>query len=111
MLAKFEIFNSKNGQYYFRLKAENGEIILTSEGYVNKSGCIHGVNSVKENAPKEERYQRKTSSQREPYFNLRAANFEVIGVSEMYSSIAARENGIASVKSNAPGAALVDLTL
>jgi len=111
MSGKFEIFrSSKNDQYYFRLKARNGEIILASEGYIDKAGCKNGVASVRENAPKEERYARKTSVGGHPYFNLTSSNYKVIGVSEMYSSVAARENGIQSVKNNAPEATLVDLT-
>lgn len=47
---QFEIFTATDGQYYFRLLAANGEKILRSEGYVSKSGCENGVQSVKENA-------------------------------------------------------------
>ncbi|GAB6010025.1 YegP family protein [Dysgonomonas reticulitermitis] len=46
-----------------------------------------------------------------PYFNLKASNGQVIGTSEMYESVAARDNGIASVKKNAPDAEVVDLTV
>lgn len=51
MAAKFEIFKDSNEEYRFRLKAANGEIIATSEGYTAKSGCMNGIESVKENAP------------------------------------------------------------
>lgn len=50
-LPRFEIRKSHDGQYYFVLFAKNGKIIATSEMYENKSGCITGINSVKENAP------------------------------------------------------------
>ena len=56
-----------------------------------------------------ERYERKTSTKGEPYFVLKAANNQVIGQSEMYSSPSAMEAGIASVMKNAPGADTVDL--
>ncbi len=49
-MAKFEINKSRNDQYYFVLKAGNGEPIATSEMYVSKQGCKHGINSVKNNA-------------------------------------------------------------
>lgn len=111
MPGKFEIFRStKNSQYYFHLKASNGEIILASEGYVDKQGCQNGISSVKENAPFDEMYERKTSMNGQFYFNLKASNYKVIGVSEMYTSISARENGIQSVKTNAPSAVVQDLT-
>lgn len=51
---KFEIYNDKKGEFRFRLKARNGEIIAVSEGYVAKAGCINGIESVRENAPEAE---------------------------------------------------------
>lgn len=110
MPGKFELKKSSNGQYHFKLKAANGEPILSSEMYQSKSGAENGIKSVKENAPYDSRYERKTSTSGQPYFVLKAANYEVIGTSEMYSSIAARDNGIESVKLNAPNAEVVDLT-
>ena len=48
---KFEMYTDKAGEYRFRLKAKNGEIIATSEGYKAKASCINGIESVKKNAP------------------------------------------------------------
>ena len=48
---KFEIYLDKKGEFRFRLKARNGEIIATSEGYVAKAGCMNGIESVRNNAP------------------------------------------------------------
>lgn len=48
---KFEVYLDKAGEYRFRLKARNGEIIATSEGYKAKAGCLNGIESVKKNAP------------------------------------------------------------
>lgn len=48
---KFEIYEDKAGEYRFRLKATNGQIIAVGEGYKAKSGCLNGVESVKKNAP------------------------------------------------------------
>jgi uncharacterized protein len=98
-----------NGQYHFTLKAANGETLLSSEMYSSKGGAENGVTSVRESAPLESRYERKASKSFEPYFVLKAANGEPIGTSEMYSSIAARDKGIESVKLNAPTAQLLDL--
>ncbi len=99
---KFEIFTGEDDQFYFRLYAGNGEKILRSEGYVNKSGCENGIASVKENATDDDRYQRKTSTDGQFYFNLTAANGEIIGSSEMYKSDTGREAGIRSVMRIAP---------
>lgn len=50
-MCKFEIFKATNGQYYFRLKAENGEIIANSEGYASKQGAQNGIAAVRRCAP------------------------------------------------------------
>jgi uncharacterized protein YegP (UPF0339 family) len=108
MAGKFVLKKSSNGQFFFNLKAGNGEVILTSEHYTAKPAALNGIASVRENAPVEERYERKTAADQSPYFVLKAANHEIIGRSEMYSSPAAMENGIASVKANAPTANVDD---
>ena len=105
---KFTIFNGKDGQFYFRLVARNGEPILASEGYSNKSGCENGINSVKENAVKDDQFKRLTASNGEFYFNLVAGNGEVIGKSETYETTQGRDNGIEAVKSTAPNAPVED---
>lgn len=107
---KFQIFSGKDDQFYFRLRAENGEIILSSEGYTAKASCENGIRSVKENAVNSDRFERKTTKNGRPYFVLKAANHEVIGSSETYSSEQSRDMGIASVMSNAPIAPVEDLT-
>ena len=48
---KFEVYLDKAGEFRFRLKARNGEVIATSEGYKAKAGCLNGIESVKKNAP------------------------------------------------------------
>ncbi|PON18600.1 hypothetical protein C2W62_07070 [Candidatus Entotheonella serta] len=111
MAGKFEIKRAKDGQFYFNLKARNGEIILTSEMYTTKANTQKGVASVMTNALLDQRFERKVSRRDDPYFALKAANGEPIGVSEMYSSRSAMENGVESVKHNAPEARIEDLTV
>lgn len=48
---KFEMYQDKAGEFRFRLKAKNGEVIATSEGYKAKTSCENGIASVKKNAP------------------------------------------------------------
>ncbi len=48
---KFEVYKDQKGEFRFRLKAKNGEIIATGEGYVSKSGCMNGIESIRKNAP------------------------------------------------------------
>lgn len=110
MAGKFEIYNDKAGEFRFRLKAGNGQIILASEGYSAKAGCINGIESVKTNSPNDARYERKQTASGKYMFNLKALNGQVIGTSESYESASARDNGIESVKTNAPAANTFDLT-
>lgn len=109
-MAKFEIFKDSSSEFRFRLKANNGEKILSSEGYGSKANAQNGIDSVKENAPKDDRYTNHTSSDNRYYFNLHAANNQVIGTSEMYNSAASRDEGIKDVKRLAPDAEVLDLT-
>lgn len=102
-MTNFELFTDKAGQFRFRLKASNGEIILASEGYTTKASALNGIESTKTNAPIDSRYERKQTSSGFS-FNLRAANNQVVGTSEVYTSETARENGISAVKKGAPGA-------
>ncbi|MEL6362910.1 MAG: YegP family protein [Pseudomonadota bacterium] len=110
MAGKFELYKDKAGEFRFRLKAGNGEIILASEGYKERGGAVNGIESVKKNAAEEGRFEKKTSTSGKPYFVLKAANHQVIGNSEMYSSDDACDNGIKSVMNNAPGADIDDQT-
>ena len=48
---KFEMYTDKAGEFRFRLKAKNGQIIATGEGYKAKSGCKNGIESIRKNAP------------------------------------------------------------
>lgn len=48
---KYEVYTDKAGEFRFRLKARNGEIIATGEGYKAKAGCLNGIESIKKNAP------------------------------------------------------------
>ena len=108
-MAKFEISVRKNGEFQFNLKASNGEVILTSEGYTTKAACLNGVESVKKNSATEERYEKLVAKNGKPYFTLKATNGQIIGQSQMYASERNRNNGIASVMKNAPAAEIVEL--
>ncbi|BCX04038.1 MAG: UPF0339 protein [Candidatus Roseilinea sp.] len=110
MSGKFELKTSNNGEYMFNLIASNGRVIFTGETYTERRSALNGIESVRTNAPLDERFERRMSSSGQPYFVLKAANGTVIGRSQMYSSTAAMEKGIASVKHHAPDATLVDLT-
>lgn len=109
-MGKFVIKTRKDGEYQFNLVADNGQNILASEGYKAKASCLNGIESVKKNSQEDGRYQCLTSKNGKVYFNLKAGNGQIIGTSEMYESEAGRNNGIASVKKNAPDATIDDQT-
>ncbi len=110
MAGKFEVYTDKAGETRFRLKAGNGQVILASEGYKKKASCMNGIASVRKNSQEDKRFERTETKNGKPRFNLRAGNGQVIGTSETYESVAARDNGIASVAKNAPDAAVDDQT-
>jgi uncharacterized protein YegP (UPF0339 family) len=110
MAGKFVVTKTKSGKFMFNLKAGNGEIILTSEEYAAKASAMNGIESVKKNAADDARYERKEQKNGQPFFVLKAGNGEPIGKSEAYSSAAALENGIKSVKTNAADAKVDDQT-
>ena len=121
-MGKFVIRNTNTG-VKFDLKASNGEVIATSEVHSCLDACRNGVESVKKNAPvanvedqtvegfetvknpKFEIYEDKGGEFR---FRLKAANGQVIAVSEGYKALASCKNGIESVVKNAPEAEVVE---
>lgn len=104
------VIKRSGDQFMFNLKAGNHENILASERYVAKQSAQSGITSVQRNAAVDERYRRLTAKNGQFYFTLTAANGETIGTSEMYPAAAARDKGIESVKTSAPGAPTKDET-
>ena len=120
-MGKFVIRNVASG-IKFDLKATNGQVIATSEGYKTYDACYKGIESVRKNAPvanfedqpapefekvthpKFEMYQDKAGEFR---FRLKDRNGEIIATSEGYKTKDACENGIDSVRRNAPEAEVV----
>ncbi len=109
-MSKYHVSKGLDAQYRFVLKAGNGETILRSEGYTTKGAAFGGISSCKENAGLESQYERKNAVNGQPMFNLKAKNNQVIGTSETYSSVQARENGIAACKREGPIAGTQDDT-
>lgn len=110
MAGEFECYKDKAGEFRFRLKAGNGQTILSSEGYSAKSGCTNGIESVRKNASNPERFAKMTTNSGKYRFNLTAGNRQVIGTSQNYESEAACDNGIKSVAKTAPDAGIDDQT-
>ncbi len=131
----FEIILDTAGKFRFHLKAANGQIIAVSQAYGAKESAIKGIDSIKKNAPiakiadlttAEGAMQKEThvaGIEQDPVFeiqfnapdrfrfHLKAANGEIIAVSQSYLSKQSAETGIASVKKNAPKAKVFDHTV
>ncbi|MBQ4568270.1 MAG: YegP family protein [Desulfovibrio sp.] len=121
-MGKFVIKNVASG-IKFDLKANNHEVIATSEVYNSKAACKNGIESVRKNAPiaglddqtdadttkvTHPRFELYADKAGEFRFRLTARNGEVIAVSEGYTTKAACKNGIESVRKNAPDAEVTE---
>jgi uncharacterized protein len=101
-MAKFEVYQSgQKNEFRFRLKADNGQIILSSEGYTTKASCLNGIDSVKKNAADEKRINKTKTPTNMFRFSVTAANNQIIGTSQNYKSESGCNNGIESVRKNA----------
>ncbi|MEX1132871.1 MAG: YegP family protein [Flavobacteriales bacterium] len=103
----FEVKTDKAGEYRFNLLASNGQVILSSEGYVRKESCLKGIESVRRHSADDRFFERTIAANGKYHFNLKAANGEVIGTSQMYADAAGMENGIGSVRSHAAEAVVL----
>ncbi|MBU6359052.1 MAG: YegP family protein [Chloroflexota bacterium] len=101
MAGKIELKTTSNGKFMFNLKAGNGQIILTSNMFGTKDDAMKAV--AKLQAVTDSDIEVKTNAGGEAYFSIAG-----VGRSEGYSSKAGCDNGIESVKKNAPGAAIVE---
>jgi len=115
-MGKYVISKTVKGNPRFDLVAGNGEVILSSQIYQARKGALKGIRSVIKNAPiaavvdftdkkakdeKNPKFAIKKAKNGEVFFELIAANGQVIGVSETYTTMIACKNGIKSVKKNA----------
>lgn len=108
-MAKFNVKTDAKGEFRFNLAADNGQVILSSEGYTKKDSCLNGVESVRKHAADKKWFEVKEASNGKHHFNLKASNGQVIGSSQMYADPSGLENGIKSVMTNAPDAELVEV--
>ncbi|MCU0965273.1 MAG: YegP family protein [Burkholderiaceae bacterium] len=103
MTGWYEIAKNDKGQYSFVLKAANSQVILRSQEYAAKASALGGVASVQANSSLDAMYELSTAIDGRLYFNLKAANGQVIGTSQMYADQGGRKTGIESVKANGAG--------
>ncbi len=128
----FEVICDVAGRFRFHLKAANGQIIAVSHSYGTKENALKGIASIKTNAPIAKTADLTTGGPMPEHqagiaqdpvfeiqfnapdrfrFHLKAANGQIIAVSQSYLSKQSTENGIASMKTNAPMAKIIDQTI
>jgi uncharacterized protein len=108
MAGTFVIEAGKSGKFRFNLRSANHQVILSSQTYTSKEAAKVGIEAVRKNASDNGQFERKTAKDGSPYFVIKSRTGEILGKSEMYSSPSGMENGIKSVETNAPTAAVVD---
>lgn len=108
MALKFELGKNDKGEFHFKLLAADGGTLLRSEGYAAKASASNGIESIRKNAADDGRFELKSASDGRPFFNLKAANGQVIGTSPMFKDAAARDAAVKDVKKGAATAKVDD---
>lgn len=83
-----------------------GKTVVRSENYKARKSALNGIESVKKNCQDDNRYEMKEAKNGKFYFNVKAANGQIVGTSTMFASAAERDAAIAELKSDGPGAAV-----
>lgn len=107
-MEKFVVNKKANGEFQFDFLNKRGEVILSSGGYTRKFMCMKGIESVKTNSQDNTKFFRKTNSNDERYFNLKAFNGKIIATSKMFKSRESRDEEILEFRKNAPKAPVED---
>jgi len=109
-MGKFEVYRDKAGEFRFRLVAENGDIIMSSESYREKRSAFNGIASIKKNCQLAHRFSRKNAVDGRPYFVLKAGNHEIIGKSASFATSEECETGVRRFVDVAQAAEISDIT-
>jgi uncharacterized protein len=104
MAGKFVIRLAKDGQFYFTLFSDSGQKLLMSEMYRAKASAYNGITSIQKNASDVKRYDRLVARNGKNYFTLKAANHEIIGMSDFFDNEGTRDLAILTVMRCAPDA-------
>lgn len=100
----FELSKANDGQFRFTLKGLDAQTLLVSELYRAKDSAQGGIASVQKSCGSDARYEKKVAANGKFFFNLKAANNQVIGTSPMYASEQERDAAMAAVKGGAAAA-------
>jgi uncharacterized protein YegP (UPF0339 family) len=107
-MEKFIIRKKTSGYFHFDFMDSNGYTILSSGGYTRRFMCIKGIKSVRLSSQDDSKFKRKTTSNSRTYFNLKAFNGKVIGISNVFNNERSCDKGIKLLKTKAPLACIED---
>lgn len=110
MTSSFEIKKAHGGKFFFQLTIDGDKVILTSELYKQKASSQNGIASVQKNCHDDTKYSRLRRKNGKLYFTLKAANYQVIGTSELYNTEEEREDGIKTIMKYGSTTTIRDLT-
>lgn len=110
MTSTFEIKKAHGAKFFFQLKTAEDKVILTSELYKQKASSQNGIASVQKNSHDSSKYSRLRRKNGKLYFTLKAANYQVIGTSELYNTEEEREEGIKLIMKYGSTTTIKDLT-
>ena len=108
LMSTFELFRDADEDLCFRLKTQRGMVLLTSEGFANKSDAEEAIELVQRLAPEARNYER-TRSDTGHGFTLQTYEGEVVGTSKQFASVSERDKAIEAVKDDAPDAEVLGL--
>lgn len=104
----FELSKASDGQFRFALKGDHAQILLSSELYRSKESAQGGIAAVQKNCGADPHYEKKVATNGRFFFNLKAANNQVIGTSPMYGSEQDRDAALVAVKASGATALVRD---
>ena len=109
-MEKFVISKNTNGEFKYEFLDQFEQLIFGKSGYKNKAMCLKVIESIKRNAQEDSKFFRKRTADNKCYYNLKSSNGQILGISEIYTDKATREDIIQLVKSTSAGAAIQDYT-
>src|SRR5262245_31190392 len=90
--ARVTVTQGDTGQFHFNVYAKNGQVVLSSESYTDEANAWNGALSVQENGVNSYQYEVKQSASGTFFFNLKAANGEIVGTSQQYTTAASAKS-------------------
>ena len=97
-MEKFVISKTTNGEFKYEFVDNNEQLIFSKSGYKNRGLCMNAIESIRRNIKDDSKFYRKRTPTDECYFNLKASNGQIIGISKVFEDKASREETIQHIK-------------